>query len=217
MVIAFYAKSRARGVGIFALAWFTLGAVVAVFIPIFERHERAYAAATAGAIMASLNACFFLSPLRALVVAVRNLDVSAVPTSLSYVQLLQSGVWIVVGALYPDPFIIGVNAAGAVLALVQIAMISYVRHRTHGSGGGGGGGGVGGGKPEPPAVAVAAAVEGGCAAAAADADPEGGARDNGDDHVVAAGAGGEGVVGAAAAAGGGGVGSADASADAGGA
>ncbi len=198
-VIAFYAKSRARGVGIFALAWFALGAVIAVFIPIFERHERAYAAATAGAIMASLNACFFLSPLRALVVAVRNLDVSAVPTSLSYVQLLQSGVWIVVGALYPDIFLTGVNAAGAVLALVQIAMISYVRHRTHG----GGGGGAGGGKPEPPAVAPA--VEGGGAAAAADAeDPAGGARDNDDDHVVAAGAGGEGVVGAAATAGGGG-------------
>ena len=202
-VIAFYAKSRARGVGIFALAWFALGAVLAVFIPIFERHERAYAAATAGAIMASLNACFFLSPLRALVVAVRNLDVSAVPTSLSYVQLLQSGVWIVVGALYPDSFIIGVNAAGAVLALVQIAMISYVRHRTHGSGGGGG---TGGGKPEPPAVAAAAAVEGGAAAAADAEDPEGD-----DDHVVAAGAGGEGIVGAAAAAAaGGGAGSADA-------
>jgi len=129
LVIAFYAKTRARALGIFAAAWLCLAAVLAVFISIFERYPLDYASATAGAIMASLSGLFFLSPLRALYVAVRSLDVSAVPTSLSYAQLVQSAVWIVVGCLYPDFFIIGVNAAGATLALVQICMINYVLHR----------------------------------------------------------------------------------------
>ena len=162
MVIAWYSKSRARGAGVFALAWLCLGAVFAIFVSIFERHERAYAASTAGAIMATLNACFFLSPLRALAVAVRKLDVSAVPTSLSYVQLLQSGVWIVVGVLYPDNFIIGVNSAGAVLALVQIALISYVRYRTRAAGEGTA---TAGGKKLEPAAAAADGESGAGAAA----------------------------------------------------
>lgn len=36
---------------------------------------------------------------------------------------------IAVGILYPDGFIIGVNAAGGVLALVQICLIQYVGWR----------------------------------------------------------------------------------------
>lgn len=94
VVIAWYSKSKARRYGILAALVAVEAAVFGIFIGVFATKPLEYAAATTGAIMASLNALFFMSPLRALFIAVSKLDVSAVPTTLSYVQLCQCVNWV---------------------------------------------------------------------------------------------------------------------------
>ena len=134
ILIARYSPDRKRSIKILSLMVGIGAGVLALFICVFEYVERAQANKIAGAIMASMNALFFLSPLRALFEAIRRLDVSAVPTTLSYVQLIQGSNWVAVGILYRDGFIYGVNGSGAALAIVQIALIQYVGCRRRAKG-----------------------------------------------------------------------------------
>lgn len=129
LVIAYYSPSRARAAKIIALGVLVLGASCGVFLGLFLTQSLAYASASAGAVMATCNALFFVSAWPATWRAVRSLDISALPTTLAYVQFVQASNWIAVGVLYPDGFIVGVNAAGAASALIMIIGINYVSCR----------------------------------------------------------------------------------------
>jgi hypothetical protein len=129
LVIAYYSPSRARAIKIIVLGVLVLAASCGVFLGLFLTQSRTYAAASAGAIMATCNALFFVSAWPATWRAVRSLDISALPTTLAYVQFIQASNWIGLGVIYPDLFIVGVNAAGAASALLMIVGIQYVSCR----------------------------------------------------------------------------------------
>jgi hypothetical protein len=150
-----------------------------------------------GGVTAAVNCSFFVSPLRQLARAWREADLSRTPTLLSIVQFWQSLAWIVAAALLEDWFILGVNAAGFVMACVQLGVIFRVRVLKARAGGGGGGSGAAGaaaGKVAPgdagaavatAAPAVLALTENGAGAGVTGGDGGGGAK-------AAGGAGGEG-------------------------
>jgi len=129
IVLARYSSTRHRAVVIIATSLAVLFCISVVFFGLFINTPMESATQITGALMACASSLFFLSPLRAVASAVSRLDASAVPGALPYVQLVQAGNWIVVGALYPDLFFIGVNAAGAAIALLQIVCLKYIQAR----------------------------------------------------------------------------------------
>ena len=80
-----------------------------------------------GWVVSAVNCTFFVSPLRRLYYAVREQDVSRVPTHLTYVQIGQSAVWMAAALLLGDPFILGVNTIGEAFALLQLSIIVYIK------------------------------------------------------------------------------------------
>lgn len=127
-LFAWYAKTaaaRARIVGA------TLGclAVTWAFSEALFLTKTPNATNISGAVTCAVNATFFYAPLRAIFDAARELDARRIPTLLTLVQLGQSLPWIAAGALLPDYFILGVNAAGECAALAQLAGLAYIALR----------------------------------------------------------------------------------------
>jgi uncharacterized protein with PQ loop repeat len=124
-VFWWYAKQRAArlriaGAAISALA-FGWGLSCGLFL-----GGVANPASILGGITTASNVTFFVSPLRQLVRAVREMDTKRVPVLLSVVQIGQSTVWMVVGIMLEDFFIILVNALGCGFAVLQCSILLYI-------------------------------------------------------------------------------------------
>lgn len=118
------ARARARIVGattlVLALAWsFILGVYLG-------RPSLADPGRVAGAVIATVNITFFISPLAALYRGVRARDLSHVSRLLSMVQLVQSSLWVAAAVMLPDTFVLLVNAIGLGFASVQLSVIAAV-------------------------------------------------------------------------------------------
>lgn len=89
------------------------------------------AASVFGWFVSAVNCTFFIAPLKRLRDAIYEQDVSRVPTLLTYVQIGQSAVWMSAALLLGDPFILGVNTIGEAFAILQLAIILYVKRLSH--------------------------------------------------------------------------------------
>jgi len=127
-VFAFYSKgaARARIVGttllISAAAWLISWGV-------YVKSGRADAATIGGAVTVAVNFGFFVAPLNKLREAVVLRDLSRVPVALSVVSFFQGLTWIVAAVLLRDQMILIANSVGWSFAILQLAVIFYVRRR----------------------------------------------------------------------------------------
>jgi hypothetical protein len=87
---------------------------------------------TLAVFMQAANFSGFLSPVASLRAAWRSGDVSRVPGLLSWVNLLNSGVWTAYGILLPDPWIWAPNVVGIVLSGAQVVVLLLLRARSIG-------------------------------------------------------------------------------------
>jgi hypothetical protein len=187
---AIYAKSTRRRLTIIASGLVAL-AVTWGFSAGVYAGGVANATNIGGGVTAAVNCSFFVSPLRQIFRAVKELDLSRVPTLLSIVQFWQSLAWIVAAALLEDWFILGVNSAGFCFACLQLSVIFYVRkergRRGMGVGEGGGDGdakGKGGAGLESPLPVSSASPS--AVAPAAEMPAASGASPTGETPLVSA-------------------------------
>lgn len=73
-----------------------------------------------------INGFFYIAPLRQLYPAVKQLDTTRVPVTLSFMQFIGAVVWGVTGVLLNDLFIIVPNLFGAVLSGFQLGVLGYI-------------------------------------------------------------------------------------------
>ena len=132
-----YASPARRKLHIAALTLLVLGAAWAVPIGLFL-GGAADAGLALGVVICVCSVSFFVSPMHALWGAWRDRDTSRVPLLLSCVQVAQSVIWVIAGALLGDPFILGVNCAGLASGTLQIATFFFIKLQKGGGGGGGG-------------------------------------------------------------------------------
>ena len=79
-----------------------------------------------GAVTATVNISFFLSPLKQIWLGIRELKLSRVPITLSAVAVVQSSLWVAAAVLLGDQFILLVNALGLGFACLQLSAIAYI-------------------------------------------------------------------------------------------
>lgn len=94
---------------------------------IYVLSNRSDALMIGGAVTCAVNCTFFISPLRRIVEAVKERDLSRTPVTLSIVSFFQGMTWIVAAILLRDNFILGVNAAGFCFACIQLIVIAYIK------------------------------------------------------------------------------------------
>jgi hypothetical protein len=157
------ARVRIIGAGLLALA-VTWGIGCGLFL-----GGASEPAKTLGGVTTASNITFFVSPLRQLYFAARELDIKRVPVLLSVVQVLQSTIWIIAGALLGDVFIVIVNSLGCGFALLQCSIVVYIVHARRRRGLGDAG----------PAAGADAGAESGKGVAGADSDSPSSARPSG--------------------------------------
>lgn len=78
-------------------------------------------------ISVAINISFFVSPLKALWTALKELDTTRVPVLLSVFTFLGSFSWLSVGLLIEDAFISFPNGCGFALTIVQLGILFYIR------------------------------------------------------------------------------------------
>ena len=126
MLFSWFSSTWQRKALIFGVSVLSLGATWAFSAGVFLGSSVSNPVNISIGVTATSNAFFFLAPLWPLYSALRELDVSRVSLFLSLVQVVQSVVWIVAGALVPDSFIMAMNAVGLAFACLQIASWSYI-------------------------------------------------------------------------------------------
>jgi hypothetical protein len=125
----FERKDQRRRLRIIAATLLALAATWGFSAGVYGSGSVANATSVGGGVTAAVNCSFFVSPLRQLRRAARELDLSRTPTLLSFVQFWQSVAWVAAAVLLDDMFILGVNAVGLSFACLQLAVIAYVRRR----------------------------------------------------------------------------------------
>ena len=125
-VFTFYSKGAARArivattLLISAAAWLTCWGI-------YVQSGRADAAKIGGAVTVAVNFGFFFAPLNKLREAVALRDLSRVPVALSVVSFFQGLTWIIAANLLRDQMILIANSVGWSFAILQLAVIAYVR------------------------------------------------------------------------------------------
>lgn len=127
-IFMWFSQTWLRRVQIFAITLTALAVAWGVALGILLGGVK-NGGSVVGWITAVVNCGFFVSPLKRLYEAVREMDISRVPTLLTYVQLVQPLVWVIAAALLNDPFILGVNAIGLTFAWIQFFVIQYIKCR----------------------------------------------------------------------------------------
>jgi len=95
---------------------------------IYVASNRSDALMIGGAVTCAVNCTFFISPLRRIIEAVKERDLSRTPVTLSIVSFFQGMTWIIAAILLRDNFILGVNAAGFCFACIQLIVIAYIKY-----------------------------------------------------------------------------------------
>jgi hypothetical protein len=130
------------------------------WLPEEQVPERATIVAV---IMQIFNLSGFASPFRSLYWAVAELNTRRVPLALTYINVVNSSVWIPYGILLGDPWIWAPNVAGLMIALLQLLVLAWIiwRKRQLGitgdgtlSGSGGGKAGAAGGEADTSTAKV---------------------------------------------------------------
>jgi solute carrier family 50 (sugar transporter) len=80
-------------------------------------------------ISVAINVAFFISPLKALWTALKELDTKRVPVLLSVFTFMGSFSWSTVGILIGDNFIAFPNLCGFVLTTIQLGILVYIRKK----------------------------------------------------------------------------------------
>ena len=96
---------------------------------VYTRSGRADAATIGGAVTVAVNFGFFFAPLNKLREAVVLRDLRRVPVALSIVSFWQGLTWIIAAYLLRDQMILIANSVGWSFAILQLAVIAYVRWR----------------------------------------------------------------------------------------
>ena len=156
-VFAFYSKGAARA-RIVATTLLISAAAWLISWGVYVKSGRADAATIGGAVTVAVNFGFFIAPLNKLREAVALRDLRRVPVALSVVSFFQGLTWIVAAVLLRDQMILIANSVGWSFAILQLAVIAYVRRR--------------GPAPACEAAAVVVVAGSGKAAAAAAAEAE---------------------------------------------
>jgi hypothetical protein len=94
---------------------------------IYVASGRSDALMIGGAVTCAVNCTFFISPLRRIVEAFKERDLSRTPVILSIVSFFQGMTWIIAAVLLRDDFILGINAAGFCFACIQLIVIAYIK------------------------------------------------------------------------------------------
>jgi hypothetical protein len=105
-----------------------LGSAMAVFVALFAGPVP-YAAPILGWFSVVINMGVFLSPLRALRGAVRELDASRVPALFSVASAVSCVNWGCFGLLMGDLAVAAPNLIGLPLSLVQLAALLYIKRQ----------------------------------------------------------------------------------------
>ena len=157
LVFLYYAQSRgercelAAGYGA-ALAW-GLGLPLGLYLAPSTTLSASSKQTMLAVFMNLANLCGFLSPVASLRIAWREKDVSHVPAMLSYVNCINSTMWMAYGLLLPDVWIWGPNVIGLAICSCQVAVLLLLA-RTPAAGKGTGGGLEAAGAADPAALTL---------------------------------------------------------------
>lgn len=112
------------------LALTLLGTVVGCvlfYIISFKALEFSTAVRICASTTVGVNILFFVTPLKQLFLALKSLDTSRVPVTLSVVAFCGSSTWTVNGILLGDPYIWVANVVGLLLTTTQLGILVYIR------------------------------------------------------------------------------------------
>lgn len=121
----FSQPERRRKLAIILLATI-VGCMLYYFIA-FKALEFSTAVRLCASTTVAVNILFFGTPLKQLFLALKSLDTSRVPVTLSVVAFCGSTTWTVNGILLEDPYIWVANAVGLVLTTGQLGILVYIR------------------------------------------------------------------------------------------